>query len=74
MIQLNNRWNDHIEVVVERISDRVFAMEVDGKRLNISVERLKPGYFTAQQEEQAINSHAQCNYRMNPHRKSLIPS
>ena len=37
--------------IAERISERVFAVEVDGRRLNVSVERLKPAYFTAQQEE-----------------------
>jgi len=35
--------------VVERISERVFTTEVDGKRFNISVDRLKPAYSTAQQ-------------------------
>jgi len=33
--------------LVESILDRVFAVRVDGKRLNISAERLKSAYFTA---------------------------
>jgi len=41
--------------VVKRISDRVFAIKVDGRRFNILVECLKPVYFTAQQEKQAVN-------------------
>jgi len=41
--------------IMERISERVFAVEVDGKRLNISIECLKLAYFIAQQEEQAVN-------------------
>jgi len=40
---------------VERISDCVFAIEVDGRRLDISMERLKPAYFAAEQEEQVVN-------------------
>jgi len=33
--------------ILERISERVFTIEVDGKRFNISVDRLKPAYSTA---------------------------
>ena len=31
--------------VLERLSDNVFKMEIQGKATNISVERLKPAYF-----------------------------
>jgi len=34
--------------VVKRIWNHIFAVEVDGKRLNISVEHLKLAYITAQ--------------------------
>jgi len=37
------------------ISERIFAVEVDRKRLNISVERLKPACFIAQQKEHSVN-------------------
>jgi len=30
-------------------------MEVDRKKLNISVEHLKPAYFTVQQKEHLVN-------------------
>jgi len=33
--------------VLKKISERVFAVEVDGKRLNISMDRLKSAYSTA---------------------------
>jgi len=38
---------------MKKVSDRVFAIEVDGRRLNVSVECLKPAYFAAQQDERA---------------------
>lgn len=37
--------------IARRISERNFAIEVDGRRLNVLVKRLKPAYFTAHQEE-----------------------
>jgi len=51
-IQPNDRWNHHTDPhrIVERISERIFAVEFDGKRLNISVERLQLAYFIAQQK------------------------
>jgi len=57
MIQSNDCWNNDVQILIEmkRISECIFAVEVDGKRFNISVERLKPACFTAQQEEHLIN-------------------
>jgi len=52
--------------IVERISECVFAMEVDGKRLNTSVECLKLVYFTAQQREQAVNKSFTVQSSMKP--------
>jgi len=40
---------------LERISKRVFMVEVDGKRFNVSVDRLKPAYSTAEQEKLPTN-------------------
>ena len=31
--------------IVERISDKVFAIDVQGRTINVSIERLKPAYF-----------------------------
>ncbi|XP_067208432.1 uncharacterized protein [Linepithema humile] len=31
--------------IIERISDKVFAIDVHGRTINVSVERLKPAYF-----------------------------
>jgi len=50
--------------VMERISERVFVVKVDGERLNIPVNRLKAEYFTAQQEEYLVNK--SINHRRNP--------
>ncbi|KYQ60032.1 Pro-Pol polyprotein [Trachymyrmex zeteki] len=42
--------------IIERISDRVFTIEVEGRRINVSTERLKPAYFIAPQEEHTNTS------------------
>jgi len=51
--------------IAKRISERIFAMEVDGKRLNISVECLKAAFFTAQREKHLINKPITILYRKN---------
>ncbi|XP_011054160.1 PREDICTED: uncharacterized protein LOC105145940 [Acromyrmex echinatior] len=37
--------------VLERISDQVFAIEIDGKPINVTVDRLKPAYVLIQDSE-----------------------
>ncbi|KAG5309148.1 POL2 protein, partial [Pseudoatta argentina] len=37
--------------VLERISDKVFAIEIDGKSNNVTVDRLKPAYVLIQDSE-----------------------
>ncbi|KAG5322720.1 YI31B protein, partial [Pseudoatta argentina] len=39
--------------IIEKISDRVFTIKVEGRRINISTEHLKSAYFVTPQEEHA---------------------
>ena len=38
------------------MSDRVFTINVDGKMMNVSVDRLKPAYFTPAEYPQETTS------------------
>lgn len=42
--------------VAQRISNKVFTLIVKGKSINVNVERLKPAYFVAENEEQPTDS------------------
>ncbi|XP_078051774.1 uncharacterized protein LOC144477925 [Augochlora pura] len=36
--------------LVERITDRVFAVDLDGRTVNVTVERLKPAYLAVEED------------------------
>ncbi|XP_011050435.1 PREDICTED: uncharacterized protein LOC105143680 [Acromyrmex echinatior] len=47
--------------VLERISDKVFAIEVDGKCINATVDRLKSAYILIQDSETTLSTASSTN-------------
>lgn len=41
--------------VVQRVSDRIFMINVKGKQVSVSVERLKPAYFISDDVDCFVN-------------------
>ncbi|XP_020297875.1 uncharacterized protein LOC109862289 [Pseudomyrmex gracilis] len=56
--------------VVERISDRVYKLDIDGEHQNILVKRLKPAHI-AEEDASSITSHSQMQHHQHTQAPNL---